>query len=171
MGASQAWRSVFRSANRFSVEPACSNADQNNADARNSTRIAQKRPRSCRREPVAAENSQMKKTTAEMPSRISRDASEIRFAFRREPVPKMRDQYQGRCLPRPISAPIACSLRRRSAARSPVTVGAGRLPEVVAADHILNQAGGMPSPRPESSRQLKCSPNSRSHRRRSWRRY
>src|SRR5215467_5548341 len=34
------WRLVFRLANRLSEEPACSNMDQNSADARNNTRIA-----------------------------------------------------------------------------------------------------------------------------------
>ena len=33
------WLSVLRSANRFSVEPACSKIDQNSAEATNSTRI------------------------------------------------------------------------------------------------------------------------------------
>src|SRR5580698_8399664 len=65
---------VLRSAKRFRVEPACSKADQNAADAMNNTRIAQKRLRSAGEYPFAV-NNQTKKTTT-IPVRITPKTSE-----------------------------------------------------------------------------------------------
>ena len=56
---------VSRSANRFSVDPACSNSDQNNAAARKSTPITQSRLRSSDVQP-GEKNSQPKNTTVRM---------------------------------------------------------------------------------------------------------
>src|SRR5262245_48876388 len=56
---------VSRSANRFSVEPACSNSDQNSAAARNNTPMTYRRLRSSGVQSLA-KNSQPKNTTVRM---------------------------------------------------------------------------------------------------------
>src|SRR5205807_4283000 len=59
-------RSVLRSANRLSVEPACSKDAQKRAEATNSTRMAADRLRSSGDHP--SESSSQENTTTEMPS-------------------------------------------------------------------------------------------------------
>src|SRR5437879_812328 len=63
---------VNRSANRFSEEPACSNAAQNSADATNSTRIAAHRFRS---------------TADQSPKKISQENTTTEIPRRHQPRP------------------------------------------------------------------------------------
>ena len=60
---------VLRSANRFSVEPACSNTDQKSAAARKSTPITYRRLRSSGVQPVEMSSSHAKNATVMASSR------------------------------------------------------------------------------------------------------